>query len=205
MAELESDKSLIKAEEFEGDEVQQDIPDDEFAFLSGSFGQGLDLDLFGFKELGIDAGPVPEHLLLDSSASSNKLKPDHRDVSTTSSSSTARSFKDSTPHPPRKPPTPAEKDSPCLFTPPPPFSPITDPTLYIGLIQPFLRRKLEESQGKDPEETHSQSKSKYLDHPHSFFSDKTVPGQRDVQESSIRRSRGRAHVERGGKRKTLLD
>ncbi|KAI9268278.1 hypothetical protein BDA99DRAFT_603761 [Phascolomyces articulosus] len=90
---------------------------DEETFVTGSFGEDIGEDYFGFKELGldreynIDAFSIPTRLWFGG----NKEK-----IQTKSSS---------------KEPTPN-------YPPPPPFTPVTTEKQLIGLLQPVFQKKL---------------------------------------------------------------
>ncbi|CAG8698109.1 3527_t:CDS:10, partial [Cetraspora pellucida] len=99
------------------EEIVDDIPDNDDAFLTGVFGGELQDDFFGFKELGLGPLQVPPQLILGS----KRIKPL-----------------------PKKASEQNERKLP-RHVPPPPWAPITDPESQIGLLRDFFRNKKNDS------------------------------------------------------------
>ncbi|RUS22446.1 LOW QUALITY PROTEIN: hypothetical protein BC937DRAFT_89120 [Endogone sp. FLAS-F59071] len=98
---------------------------EEDVFASGSFGEDLGEDFFGFKELGLDKEFGLESLAITSRDLSHIL---HLLI-------VDRMLK-------RVP-----KEKPLQYPPPPQFTPITDADSQIGLLRPSFAKKLEETNG----------------------------------------------------------
>ncbi|CAG8433299.1 13047_t:CDS:10 [Ambispora gerdemannii] len=111
-------ESLMQSGDGQGRD-QKSIFDDEEAFITGDFGGELmdELDIFGFKEMGLGSMKVPTHLLRPKNKG-DMLKPGHGH---------------------------GKEASP--YQTPPPWKPITDASTLIGLLQPFFAKKLEDSGG----------------------------------------------------------
>ncbi|KAI9019481.1 hypothetical protein CLU79DRAFT_234322 [Phycomyces nitens] len=94
---------------------------DEETFLTGSFGEDLGEDYFGFKELGLErefnlaAYPIPSRLWFGG----DKEKAKSTNI--------------------------ASNEPLPKYPPPPPFTPITSEKELIGLLQPIFRKKLADS------------------------------------------------------------
>jgi transcriptional activator SPT7 len=185
----------------------EDLSDDDIAFMTGSFGQDLGIDFFGFKELGIDIDHVP------TITSRRQLKRQQMTVSSnirTSDHSTTTGPLSKSPST-RLEPLPATE---CYFTPPSPFTLINDPALHIGLMQSFLRGRLEAAAGQLIEDEFLPSKPKLSGKKRHYLSGNTT-SPLEHEYSSPRPIRSRttaAHVKDkssiqatrlGGKRKHL--
>ncbi|KAF0397175.1 saga complex subunit spt7 [Gigaspora margarita] len=113
---LQDIKRRLEAALLQPEEIVDDIPDNDDAFLTGVFGEELHDDFFGFKELGLGPLQVPPQLILGS----KRIKPLPKKASE------------------------HERQLP-RHIPPPQWSPITDPESQIGLLKDFFRNKKNDS------------------------------------------------------------
>ncbi|CAG8673949.1 2144_t:CDS:10 [Gigaspora margarita] len=113
---LQDIKRRLEAALLQPEEIVDDIPDNDDAFLTGVFGEELHDDFFGFKELGLGSLQVPPQLILGS----KRIKPLPKKASE------------------------HERQLP-RHIPPPQWSPITDPESQIGLLKDFFRNKKNDS------------------------------------------------------------
>jgi hypothetical protein len=198
--EHESDHSPI--------ETLEDLPDDDMAYVSGNFAEDLGIDFFGFKELGIEVGQVPEHLF-DPTAKSNQPKLKRKQTAFSETNTPDRLMTS------QRSKVPARiETAPVIshFTPPLPFPPITDPAIYIGLMQPFLHQKLSAAENNKPiEDEFLVSKPKLSESKRNHHSGTIAAHQRDFREipdnvqlkTGIRRPRGRGGIKRSRKQKAF--